>query len=142
MKTPAGPATSKSILLVEDEKVVLELLAVIIARKFPDVVLHSAGNGKTGLELFKLHTPDIVITDINMPEMGGEQMAGKIRKIKPGTKIIVITGDPDKLKQPDSLETRSEFDHYIGKPVSFGVLFATIEQCLGENVLRNHNYPA
>ena len=51
-------------------------------------MIYTAINGRLGLELFKEHTPDIVITDINMSKMCGEQMAENIRAIKPDTKII------------------------------------------------------
>jgi YesN/AraC family two-component response regulator len=118
-----------SILLVEDEEAILKLLVTILARKFPDIVLSTAVNGRIGLELFKAHRPDIVITDIKMPEMGGVQMADKIRAIKSDTKFIILTGDPGK-----SLDQVSGFgfDHYIMKPVVFGALFAAITQCLAE----------
>lgn len=121
-----------SVLIVEDEEAVLKLLDRILARKFPEVVLYTALNGRTGLELFEAHNPDIVITDIKMPEMGGVQMTDKIRTIKPDTKFIVLTGDPGKSIDYDSGEKGFEFDHYIMKPVIFGVLFAAIEQCLAE----------
>jgi YesN/AraC family two-component response regulator len=123
---------SISILFVEDDKATLDIFASIIPVKYPDVTLHTANNGKTGLELFKTHMSDIVVTDINMPEMGGMQMAGKIRAIKPGVKIIVLTADTGKAALENAVGEGFEIDHYILKPVNFGQLFAAIEQCLGE----------
>jgi len=117
-----------SILIVEDDKATLKLFAIILSKKFPDVALYTANNGRTGLELFKTHRPDIVITDINMPEMGGEQMADKIRAIKPDTKFIAVTGNSYKHILQDSVEKRFEFDHYILKPVNFKELIAAIEK--------------
>jgi len=132
MEYVSNPMPSTSILLVEDEKVNLELLSAILTKKFPDVALHTAINGRKGLELFKAHTPGIVITDINMPEMGGAQMAEKIRAIKPETKFIVITGDSGKLALGDAAEKGLGIDHFIAKPVRFPDLFAAIEQCRAE----------
>jgi YesN/AraC family two-component response regulator len=132
MTSISHPMPPISILIVEDERVTLELLAAILAKKLSNVTLHTAINGKEGLELFKSHMPDIVITDINMPEMNGVQMADKIRAIKPETKLIVITGDTGKLVLEDSIKNGFTFDHFIVKPVVFRELFATIEQCLGE----------
>jgi YesN/AraC family two-component response regulator len=54
---------SISILLVEDEKLILELLVIIITKRYPDVALHTAINGSAGLKLFRKQTSDIVITD-------------------------------------------------------------------------------
>lgn len=131
MESMYNPMPLISILLVEDEELTLKPLATILIKKFPDIALYTAINGRTGLELFKKHTPDLVITDINMPEMGGVQMADKIRAIKPDTKFIVITSGTGKLVLQDSVEKELKINHYIVKPVSFGVLFAAIEQCLG-----------
>ena len=132
MESIADTNPSISILLVEDDNTTRDLLGSIITLKFTDVALHTAGNGRTGLELFKTHTPDIVITDINMPEMGGVQMAGKIRAIKPDTKLIVLTGNTEKAALEHADGEGLEIDHYILKPVDFRMLFAAIEKCLGE----------
>ncbi|HXE95530.1 MAG TPA: response regulator [Dongiaceae bacterium] len=132
MNPETDPMPLISILLVEDDNDTLEILAAIIPVKFPDVALHTAVNGKTGLELFKTHLPDIVVTDINMPEIGGVQMVGRIRAIKPDAKIIVITADTGKATLEDAVGEGFEIDHYIMKPIDFGVLFAAIEQCLGK----------
>jgi YesN/AraC family two-component response regulator len=132
MESKSNPMPSISLLLVEDEEFTLELLVNIITKKYPDVALYTAINGSTGLELFKKHTSDIVITDINMPEMGGVQMAEKIHAIKPGTKFIVLTGTCDKIDLRDSTKERIEFDHIIVKPVEFQELFAAIKQCIEE----------
>ena len=138
MESISDPRQSKSILLVEDELDTLKVLSTIFAMKFPDVALHTANNGRTGLELFKTHRPDIVITDVNMPEMGGVQMAERILAIKPDTKFIVLSGDAAGLVLQDSTGEEFEVGHYIAKPVSFTELFATIEQCLDEITQQNN----
>ncbi|MFZ3044656.1 MAG: response regulator [Desulfatirhabdiaceae bacterium] len=130
METMAAPRLSISILVVEDEVITLEYLVTTLAKKFPNVTLHRATNGRMGLELFKTHMPDIVITDINMPDMGGVQMAEQIHAIKPDTKFIVLTGDSEKHKLEDSIENGFEIDHYIVKPVFFQELFTVVEQCM------------
>jgi YesN/AraC family two-component response regulator len=130
MEFVSHPMPPISLLLVEDEELTLKPLITILTKKFPEVSLYTANNGRTGLELFKAHMPDIVITDINMPEMDGLQMTGKIRAIKPGTKFIVITSGTRELTLETSVEKEFEIDHYIVKPVGLEALFAVIEQCL------------
>jgi len=125
MVTDSKTRSVHSLLLVEDDPVILEIQVTILRKKFSEVVFHSAVNGRLGLELFRSLSPDIVITDINMAEMCGVEMSHCIRAIKPDTKFIALTG-----KSPD--EIGFEFDHYILKPVLFQDLFATIEQCIGE----------
>ena len=123
----AQSLASFSLLFVEDDTMVCMAIGRMIARQFPDITVYTAENGQIGLELFKEHTPEIVITDINMPVMDGIEMAGKIRLIKADTKIIVLTGYSDK----NYMERFSEigFDDYIVKPVDFRKLFAAIEKC-------------
>lgn len=128
-------ATPVSILLVEDEPAALALLAKIVPKKFPGVTVYTATDGRGGLELFKAHSSDIVITDINMPEMNGLQLIVKIRAIKPDVQIIVITGDTGKGLLDASIGI--EVAHYIVKPVDFKLLFGGIEDCLGKIIPEN-----
>jgi YesN/AraC family two-component response regulator len=123
LKTDSPP--SISILFVEDDELILELQSSVLAMKFPDVMLYTAVNGSLGLELFKKYTPAIVITDINMTEMCGLQMAENVRALTTDTKIIAITGR-------DSDEIRHAFDRIITKPVDLSELFAVVDQCIGE----------
>jgi len=132
MVSMSHPDPEISMLLVEDEEITLKLLATILTKKFSGITLYTAINGKAGLELFESHTPDIVITDVNMPEMNGIQMAKEIRAIKPDTKFIVITGDTGKIALQDSIGNEFAIDNYLVKPVRFEALFEAIEQCLGK----------
>jgi YesN/AraC family two-component response regulator len=132
MKARSKDYPALSILIVEDEPGTLELLTAIITMKYPDLVLHTAANGRTGLELFKAHTPDIVVTDINMPEMCGAQMTDSIRALKSDTRIIALTGTSEKLVLTGNVEREIEFNHRIMKPVILKELFAAMEQCLNE----------
>jgi two-component system response regulator SaeR len=121
----------RSILLVEDDDNAREVLAAILAKKFPDVALYTAGNGKAGLDLFKGRASDIVITDANMPEMNGAQMVDEIRMIKPDAKIIVITADNVNADLEHAAGKGLQIDHYIVKPIKFNLLFLAIDACLG-----------
>jgi len=121
-----------SMLLVEDEVITLKLLTTILAKKYPDISLFTAINGRTGLDLFNTHTAAIVITDINMPEMDGAQLARKIHALKPDTRFIALTGNSRKPILQDSEGKTFEFFHLIVKPVDFKELFATIDRCLDE----------
>ena len=117
-----------SMLVVEDDKVTLDVLRLIISRKFPDVTIYAAENGRKGLELFMAHMPEIVITDISMPEMDGIEMGGAIKSIKADTKLIVVTayGTASYEEKFDKIG----FDDFLGKPIEFEKLFAAINRCL------------
>ena len=75
-----------SLLLVEDDEATLQCLAIILAKRYPQLAVATADNGRAGLELFQGRPAAIVITDFNMPEMDGMEMTGRIRAIRPETR--------------------------------------------------------
>jgi YesN/AraC family two-component response regulator len=122
MESLSDATPSIALLIVEDEELTKELLASMLARKFPHIALHRASNGRTGLELFTTH----------LPEMGGFQLAVKIRAVNPDTKLIVLTGYSEEAVMRDSVAQEFKIDHIINKPIVFKELFAAIEQCRAE----------
>jgi DNA-binding response OmpR family regulator len=85
------------VLLVEDE----EKLALFLKNAIGDSFyrFYVANNGKDGLEQFLALKPDVVITDITMPELSGLAMAKEIRKTNPKIPIIILSayGETDKF---------------------------------------------
>jgi DNA-binding response OmpR family regulator len=77
------------VLLVEDEIELSSMLENAIGEYF--FTFKVASNGKEGLELFKEIKPDLVITDINMPNMNGIEMSKEIRKTNPNLPIIILS---------------------------------------------------
>jgi YesN/AraC family two-component response regulator len=117
-------------LIVEDEKVIREVIDVMISRRFPDAAIFIAENGKAGLELFIQNTPEIVITDIQMPVMDGIRMAVEIKSIQSDTRFIVLTA----YSNTGYYEKFNEigFHDFLPKPIEFDKLFAAIESCIEE----------
>ena len=83
----------KSILIVEDQYIILSLIKNIIQGKVETIL--TALNGKKGLEIYKNHKPDIIITDLQMPEMNGLEMIRHIRELEPDAKILIISAYTD-----------------------------------------------
>jgi DNA-binding NarL/FixJ family response regulator len=80
------------ILIVDDHAVVRKGLAMVL-RLEPDLeVVGEAANGRNGLEAAKSLNPDIVLVDLVMPEMDGQEMALALRKSDPQIKIMMLTG--------------------------------------------------
>ncbi|NVN93380.1 MAG: response regulator [Desulfuromonadales bacterium] len=119
--------TPLSLLFIEDDSVVCKAMGRMIALTFTDMTVYTADNGQSGMELFTKHTPGIVITDINMPDMDGHQVAREIKSKQPGTKIIVITGYSDEMHLDEF--KKIGFDEYLVKPVDFARLCKSIERC-------------
>ncbi len=140
MESTSDACLPLSLLVVDDDKMARDVLNVMITRRFPNSSIYFAENGRTGVELFKEHAPDIVITDISMPIMDGIQMAGEIRAMDDDAKFIVLTGYTDK----DYSKKIVEFgiNECIMKPIVFGKLFAAIERCIKELDLKTGIHPA
>jgi DNA-binding NarL/FixJ family response regulator len=80
------------ILVVDDHAVVRKGL-VMVLRQEPDFeVIGEAENGRIGLDASKSLIPDIVLVDLVMPEMDGQEMALTLRKSNPNIKIMMLTG--------------------------------------------------
>lgn len=130
MEVQSSSRTAPSILIVEDDRGICEMLGTVTRRKFRDVTIYLAENGRVGVDLFKEYTPEIVITDINMPVMDGIEMAAEIKSIKVDTRFIVMTAYSDKAY----FEKFSEigFCEYLLKPIVLSTVFAAIEKCIAE----------
>ncbi len=85
-----------NILLVEDEKNLAQLLKSAIGDNFNSFTI--ANNGKEGIEMFLKLSPDLVITDIMMPDLTGLEMAKELKEINPDIQIIILSAFSDKDK--------------------------------------------
>ncbi len=79
------------ILVVDDHPMVLEGMRSMLAEIDFVEIAGLAQNAYQAMELIKAHMPDIVITDISMPEISGIELTAKIRKEYPGVKVIAMS---------------------------------------------------
>lgn len=113
-----------TVLFVEDEKLPRESIGRFLTTKVAAV--HLATNGLEGLELFKLHHPDVVITDLEMPAMGGIEMIRRIRGMGDALPIIITTGYDDDQHRCDLA------DRILIKPIIFSTLLDALVSCVGQ----------
>lgn len=117
---------SKTILLVEDETVIRENIASMLRFFFKEV--YTAFDGYDGLDKFELYKPDIVMTDLKMPEMGGFELIEEIRKKSDNTYTIIVSAHTDTELLIDAIH--KNVDRYIIKPVTEDELFEAFETYL------------
>ena len=116
------------LLYVEDEELTRTTICTFLARRFPELEIHSAENGARGLALYRELRPDLVVTDVKMPEMDGIQMAKRIMALKPGIPIIVTSAHSDTAYLIECIE--NGISRYVLKPIDSSKLFAAVESCL------------
>ena len=114
-----------TVLYVEDDNDTRQQFSEFLRR--PVGTLITAADGVEGLQAFKNHGPDIVVTDILMPRMDGLNMAHEILEITPSVPIIVVTA----FEQTDYLmrAINSGIEKYVTKPVNSFLLFETLLEC-------------
>jgi PAS domain S-box-containing protein len=94
---------SGTILLVDDEELLREMIADFLVERGFSVT--QASNGSEALQLYEsMHASiDLVITDLGMPEMGGEELYRRLRSINPDVTVIVSSGYLDGTTRNDLL---------------------------------------
>lgn len=119
-----------TVLVVDDDKITTSILSRMLD-SYADIVL-TASDGQEGLELFKLHQPQIVLSDINMPRMGGLEMVREIRKLDEHVKIAIFTN----FENRDILLKAIQYgvNQFFSKPFEAKV-FAQVIQPLCDEVL-------
>ena len=100
------------LLVVDDESEIVQSLREVFAQHFE--IYHST-SAEQALELFREHTPKIVLSDQRMPEMTGIELLRKIKEIHPSTRRILITGYSDINVVVDALNEGLLWK-YVAKP--------------------------
>lgn len=112
------------ILYCEDEADIRNNLLNILHRRTENVI--HAEDGAEGLAKFKEHSPDIIISDIQMPNMSGLEMIAEIKKINPDIPVIVTTAFSDQNYFIDSIELG--IDKYLIKPIKKESIISALEK--------------
>ena len=119
-----------TILLVDDQSAVRESIAGVLKKQGYQVVC--AGNGQEGLE-YILAFPEasqLIITDVEMPVMNGQEMANRIRALYPHKKILFLSGHTrDSLLEKKFLEGR---EHFLRKPFEVAQLLSLVNRLLSQ----------
>ena len=90
------------VLLIEDEKNLATLLKEAIQDKFENFII--ANNAKDGYEYFLKYTPDLIISDIVLPDLNGLELIKKIKKIDDNLPVIMISAYSEKEKLLNAIE--------------------------------------
>ena len=119
------------VLLVDDDSIVLDTLCQILEGAGYEV--QAANGGAMGLEFYQGQRPDVVITDVIMPEMDGIEFIQNLRLIDPLVKVIAISGGSGKGYFENLEAVRRLMPVAIlPKPFAKATLLSLIEKCLTE----------
>ncbi len=110
-----------TILVAEDDASNYKLCEILLRKNYD--ILH-AWNGVEAVEMYKKYSPDIILMDINMPEMDGYEATTEIRKISWSTPIVALTAYA--LSNDEHRVLESGFDAYLTKPIDVDKLNKTL----------------
>ncbi|MBW8887162.1 MAG: response regulator [Fibrobacteres bacterium] len=121
-------STGRTILLVEDEESVRRLIASILGMQSYRVL--EAGHGEEALAISEGFVGDIhlLVTDIMMPIMNGQELATRLSALRPAMPVLFISGYPGK-HVPATLDQNSEVD-YLAKPFRVDILLEKVKALL------------
>jgi PAS domain S-box-containing protein len=119
-----------SLLYTEDKASMRKVYEPVLREIVED--LHVAENGKAGLKIFNKIKPELVVTDLNMPEMDGLEMISEIRKRSKETRIIIMTAHDAKENFLQAIKFRVR--GYLIKPVEHEELEQQVRE-LGREIL-------
>ena len=88
---PAGGTNQIRVLLAEDQAMVLGALAALLELETDIAVVARAGNGRDALRSAEQLTPDVLVTDIEMPGMTGLEVAAALQLSRPQVRTIILT---------------------------------------------------
>ena len=112
-----------TILYIEDEEGIRNQLSKFL--KYFSSELFVACDGQEGLELYKQRLPDIVVSDIKMPNMNGIEMVKAIKEINPQQHIVFTTAHSESSYFMDAIDM--QVDGYVLKPVNLEKLEEKLE---------------
>jgi CheY-like chemotaxis protein len=126
----AVPSSRLRVLLVEDNVVNQMVAEALLEKRGFDVVV--AGNGREGLEAFRRSRFDLVLMDIQMPEMDGFEALAAIRALEAGsgrrTPVVALTAHA--MKEDRERCLAAGMDDYLSKPIEASRLYSIIRNVL------------
>ena len=105
--------SNKKVLIVDDEELTLEIVSLVLSGYYGIGVM-TARNGREAIEILNSTHVDLVLTDLNMPEMNGFELVAWMRKDHADIPVLVMTAacTPD----TESRLRKQGISHYIEKP--------------------------
>ena len=115
-----------TVLIVEDDPRMQKVLKRIFAEQ--NYSIEVAGDGKTGLELFRAHQPLAVVLDLILPQISGRELCQTMKTIAPETPVVVLSAITEVVDKVLLLELGA--DDYVTKPFSPRELMARVQAAI------------
>src|SRR5437763_12330386 len=125
MSNNGQTATKPNVLVVDDERVIADTLAIIPNQNGFDA--SAVYTGSAAVDRAREAQPDLIISDVIMPDMNGIEAAIRIRQILPKCKILLFSGQAATAALLDEARRRGHEFEVLAKPVHPADLLAKIK---------------
>jgi CheY-like chemotaxis protein len=131
---PTSPATAGDVLYIDDTEENLELIESLLSELRPGLVLRTATTGLEGSALAERQRPDVLLLDLNLPDLAGEEVLRRMRaRVQTGdVPVIILSADSTSRNINRLLEAGA--DAYLTKPVSVPQLLDVLDRLLVDPV--------
>jgi DNA-binding NtrC family response regulator len=114
------------VLAIDDEPAMIEWLKILLEHEGYEV--RTAMIGTRGEEIFKTWKPDVVVTDMMLPDADGLELLSKFKQIHADTEVIVITGHGSVPKAVEAMKAGAH--SFVEKPIEPDPLLAMLERAM------------
>jgi len=117
----------RSVLIVDDEPLIADTLAEILndTGSFAAVAVY---NGKSALEQARSHAPDILITDVVMPEINGIEVAKAVKSLCPKTRVVLLSGQAQTRNLTEQAKQEGYSFELWAKPIHPDVVLQRLKE--------------
>lgn len=119
------------ILIVDDSKFAQKIIARLFSEAFPNYEIITADNGVAGYDRFKRLKPDIIVTDLLMPNMSGQEFIKKVRETDKNVIIFILTADVQQSIKTELLGLN--IAAFINKPLNKNKM-VEVQRIVGERI--------
>ena len=130
-----SPKRKKRVLAIDDEPSMTEWLKILLEHAGYDV--RTALIGTRGEELFRSWHPDVVVTDMKLPDIDGIELVRKFKALEPEAEVIVITGQGNIPRSVEAVKAGA-FD-FLEKPIDAERLLDKLEKAIKQKSLVDEN---
>jgi CheY-like chemotaxis protein len=115
---------ARRILVVDDDPGVRDVVTLVLGDEgFP---VATAADGRQALASIAAERPDLVLLDLNMPEMTGWEVLSQLQAERAGIPVVLLTAEQGGQAEAQ----RCHADGYLGKPFDIADLLTVVERCL------------
>ena len=116
-----------SLLIVDDDQTFLEVLSELFSAEH---LCHTAATAEEAIGHLDSHEYDVIVTEISMPGMSGEDLLGFVKAHRPGTPVLFVSGSTDEERAARLLR-KGAFD-FLQKPFPLEEISRRVSRAVGQ----------